>query len=63
MKEQVIKDKTELAKLLMVCEALKLVKISVPNVLGAEKDIFKLIYYGHTTPRQIADEFANKGAM
>lgn len=61
MKERVIKDKTELTKLLLVCQALKRVTISVPNVPGAEKDVFKLIWYGRTPLRQIVNEFEKKG--
>lgn len=63
MKERVIKNKTELARLLLICQAIKLSKFSIPNVLGAEKDIFNLIYYGSITLRQIYKEFEKKGAL
>lgn len=63
MKERVIKDKKELAKLLLVCQALKQVKISVPNVLYADKsaDAFNLIWYGGIPLTEIKGEFEKKG--
>ena len=65
MKERVIKNKRELAKLLLICQALKLVKISVPNVLYADKsaDVFNLIWYGGIPLTEIRDEFEKKGVI
>ena len=65
MKERVIKDKKELAKLLMVCQALKLTKISVPNVLYADKSTsaFNLIWYGSIPLTEIRDEFEKREVL
>ena len=65
MKERVIKDKIELAKLLLICQALKLTKISVPNVLYADKsyNAFNLIWYGGIPLTEIRDAFEKKGVI
>lgn len=65
MKERVIKDKKELTNLLLVCQSPKLIekRFSVPNVPSAERDVFRLVYYGHTAMRQIYEEFEKKGAI